>query len=121
VIDGGSNEVGLNVITITGQTYTQADYAGTFNFSGVRNTVPNPFWFYGVTSIDAAGNGTYISYTDRAGGATPANYVRVLSASGVISDPADATYHGQLSFGKDITVRTNTNASGRHGLTIGFK
>jgi hypothetical protein len=109
------------VVQLTGQTYTQADYAGTQNFSSIRNTVPNPFWAYGVTSVDAAGNGTYLSYTDSAGGSTPANYVRVLSASGVVTDPADATSHGQMSFNKDITVRTNTNASGRFGLTIGFK
>jgi len=112
---------GFMVITITGQTYTQADYAGIYNFSGIRNTVPNPGWAYGVTSIDAAGTGTYLSYTDSGGGATPANYTRVLSSSGVVTDPADSTFHGQLSHNKDISVRTNTNASGRYGLTIGFK
>jgi hypothetical protein len=121
-IDGSSNNVGLIVITITGQTYTQSDYAGTLNFSAIRNTVPNPFWAYGVSSADAAGNGTYLSYTDSVGGATPANFTRVLSSSGVLSDPADVTYHGQMSYNKDISVRTNTSASsGRYGLTIGFK
>jgi hypothetical protein len=111
----------FGVIMITGQTYTQADYAGTHNFSSIRNNVPNPFWAYGVTSADAAGNGTYLSYTDSGGGATPASFQRVLSSSGVVTDPADATYHGQMSYNNDITVRTNTNASGRYGLTVGFK
>jgi len=106
---------------ITGQTYTQADYAGTWNFASIRNTVPIPGWGYGVTSIDAAGTGTYLSYTDRAGGPTPANYTRILSATGVITDPANDTYNGQLSYNKDISVNTNTNASGRDGLSIGFK
>jgi len=106
---------------LTGQTYTQSDYAGTINFSTIRNTVPNPFWAYGVSSVDAAGNGTYLSYTDSAGNATPASFQRVLSSSGVVTDPADATAHGQMSFNKDITVRTHTNASGRYGLVIGFK
>jgi hypothetical protein len=115
------NSYEFGVITITGQTYTQSDYEGTFNFFGIRNTVPNPFWVYGVTSIDAAGNGTYLSYTDSLGSATPSGYFRVLSATGVVTDPADATSHGQLSYNKDISVRTNTNASGRYGLTIGFK
>jgi hypothetical protein len=117
-----TNAYSFGVITFTGQTYTQLDYAGTYNFSAIRNTVPNPLWAYGVTSADAAGNGTYLSYTDSAGSATPANFTRVLSATGVLTDPADATYHGQLSYNKDISVRTNTSASsGRYGLTIGFK
>ena len=64
-MDSGS--YGFNVITITGQTYTQSDYAGIRNFSTIRNTVPNPGWAYGVASIDAAGNGTYLSYTDSGG------------------------------------------------------
>jgi fibronectin type 3 domain-containing protein len=109
------------VITITGATYIQSDYAGTLNFFSIRNTVPNPYWNYGVSSVDAVGNGTYLSFTDSMGNPTPANFTRVLSASGVITDPADATYHGQLSYNMDMAVRTNTSASGRYGLTIGFK
>jgi hypothetical protein len=90
----------------------------------IRNAVTpagNPVWIYGTSSVDAAGNGTYLSYTDSVGGAAPADYTRVLSASGVVTDPADATAHGQMSYNKDIAVRTNTNAAGRHGIVIGFR
>ena len=111
----------LIVITVTGQTYTQSDFAGTFNFFTIRNNVPNPAWSYGVTSIDVDGNGTYLSYTDIGGGAAPGPFRRVLSASGVITDPDDITGHGQMSYNKDITVRTNTSAAGRYGMPIGFK
>jgi hypothetical protein len=121
IVTSDINDYEFGVITITGQTYTQSDYAGMWNFSMIRNNVPNPGWNYGVTSVDAAGNGTYLSYTEGAGGAAPANFVRVLSASGVVTDPADATYNGQLSYNKDISVHTNTSGSGRYGLTIGFK
>jgi len=120
-ISSQSGSYSFNVLTLTGQTYTQSDYAGTWNFTSIRNTVPNPYWNYGVASVDAAGTGTYLSFTDSVGSATPANYSRILSATGVVTDPADATYHGQLSYNKDIAVRTNTSASGRYGLTIGFK
>jgi hypothetical protein len=121
VISGNSsdNNYGLTVMTTTGQTYTQSDYAGIRKFSTIRNNVP-PVWSYGVSSVDAAGAGTYLSYTDSRGGATPANFTRVLSASGVVTDPADDTAHGQMSYNKDITVRTNTNAAGRYGIVIGF-
>jgi len=121
MINGGSNNYGLIVITITGQNYTQSDYEGIFNFFAIRNNVPNPGWSYGVASVDAAGNGTYLSYTDSGGGAAPGAFQRVLSAIGVVTDPADATAHGQMSYNKDITVRTNTNAAGRYGIVIGFK
>jgi hypothetical protein len=116
----GDNTYEFGVVTITGQTYTQSDYVGTWNFTSIRNTVPNPYWSYGVSSVDAAGNGTYLSFTDSAGNPTPANYTRVLSASGVITDPANDTTHGQMSYNKDINVRTYTT-SGRYGLTVGFK
>ena len=119
--NGGNSSYGFHVITTTGQTYTQSDYAGIYNWSVIRNGAPNPGWAYGVSSVNAAGTGTYLSYTDSIGGATPGDYTRVLSASGVITDPADPTAHGQMSYNKDITVRTNTNANGRYGLIIGFK
>jgi hypothetical protein len=123
IIDGESNDVGFNVLTITGQTYVQSDYEGIHNWFVVRNT-PNPawkpVWAYGVSSIDAAGNGTDLSYTDSLGGVAPPDFIRLLSASGVVTDPADATAHGQMSYNKDITVRTNTNTTGRYGIIIGL-
>jgi fibronectin type 3 domain-containing protein len=119
-IESSGTSYFFGVITFTGQTYTQSDLAGTWNFTSIRNTVPNPLWNYGVSSIDAAGNGTYLSYTDSAGGATPASYIRALSASGVITDPANGTANGQLSYNKDMSVRTQTT-SGRYQITIGFR
>jgi hypothetical protein len=110
----------FGVLTITGQTYTQSDLSGTWNFTTIRNTLSNPYWNYGLGSIDAAGNGTYLSFTDSVGSPAPAPYALVLSSSGVITDPANATAHGQLSYNKDITVRTQTT-SGRYQITVGFK
>lgn len=121
VINGSGGNYGLIVVTISGQSYTQSDLAGTANFVAIRNSVPSPSWGYGTYSIDATGNATYLTYADSVGGATPADFSRVLSASGIVTDPADATYHGQLSYNKDLLVRTNTNAFGRYGLAIGFK
>ena len=104
---------------LTGQTYTQSDLAGTYNFSSIRNTL-TPSWSYGSLSIDATGTLTYLTYTDSVGGATPGASSRVLSASGVITSPTDTTFHAQLSYNKDLFVRTNTSA-GRYGLAISFK
>jgi len=118
IATAGINTYEFGVFTITGQTYTQSDYSGTWNFATIRNTPP--YWNYGVSSVDAAGTGTYLSFTDSAGSPTPANYTRLLSATGVITDPANATAHGQLSYNKEIAVRTQTT-SGRYQITIGFK
>jgi len=120
--DDTINRYTLRVITVTGQTtFTQADFAGKRHFIALRNTV-NPLWSYGETSNDATGNnGTYLSYTDTQGGATPANFGRIISSTGVMTDnstPVDATWHGQAAYNKNLTVRTNTNASGRHGISI---
>lgn len=111
----------LGVITVTGQTFTQADYAGTIPFAALRNSAPFPTWAYGVGSIDAAGNGSYLSYADSLGSPTPPAYIRLLSTTGVIADPADATFHGQLSYNKDITVQTNTTSTNNYGMTICIK
>jgi hypothetical protein len=124
VIDGVSNDVGFHVINITGQTYVQSDYEGIYNWFVVRNTPNpawNPVWVYGKSSVDAFGAGTYLSYTDSLGGAAPPEYTRLLSSSGVITDPADATAHGQMAYNKDINVRTNTNTTGRYGIVIGLR
>jgi len=109
---------GFMVITITGQTYVQSDLVGVANFIAVRNTL-SPSWAYGTFSVDVSGNATYLSYVDKAGNPTSPNFSRVLSSSGVMTDPADATCHGQLSYNKDIGG-TNTSA-GRYGLVISFK
>jgi len=111
-------DYGFMVIMVTGQTFTQADYAGTLSFVALRNSATNPTWTYGVGSIDAAGNGTYLSYV---GPPSPPTYIRHLSATGVITDPTDSTFHGQMSYNKNITTRTSTSATGNYGMNITFR
>lgn len=107
----------------TGATFIQADLAGTVYFNSLNSaTLVKPGWAYGSASHDATGTGTYLTYTDSAGGAMPGPYTRVLGSSGVITDPANPSYHGQLSYNKNLTVRTGTSAtSGRHQIVIGIK
>jgi len=107
---------------VTGQTYTQADYAGILYFNVINSaTLVKPGWAYGSGSIDNAGNGTYLTYKSSDNAPLPGPYTRVLSATGVVTDPASATSHGQFSYNKDLSVRTGTNTSGRHQLVIGIK
>lgn len=121
IVTTGINTYEFGVLTITGQTYVQSDLAGIYNFSGIRNTVPTPAWAYGAISVDTAGNGVYLSYTDNFGNPVPGSFFLSLSASGITTSPADASHHGQLSYNKDLLVRTNTSAAGRYGLSIIFK
>jgi hypothetical protein len=108
----------FQVIMVTGQTYAQADYAGIgMPFHLLRRNA----WARGTTTVDSSGAGTYLTWADSVGGSAPGNFIRVLSPTGAITDPADSNARGQMSFGKDIIVRTSTNASGNHGIVLGQK
>lgn len=110
-------------VQITGQTYTQSDLAFVQYFNVINSaTLANPGWAYGSGTIDNVGNGTYLTYKDSANAAMPGPYTRVLSTTGVITDPTSPTSNGQLSYNKDLTVRTGTSTTnGRNQLVIGFK
>ncbi len=113
---------GFMVIMVTGQTFTQADYSGIRTWVALRNFAPYPVWADGVAEIDAAGNGSYLSYADSSGGPpNPSTFTRYLSTTGVITDPADGTFHGQMSYNKDITVRTNTTGTSNHGMNFSIR
>jgi len=114
------NDYGHEVFTIKGQTFTQANLAGTYNFDTLRNALPNSLWAFGTFSADASGNGTYLSYSDSAGGSTPGSFVRNLATDGLITDPGNGTSHGQMSYSKDLFVQTSTTAGGFE-LGISFR
>jgi len=40
IATAGINKYEFGVFAITGQTYTQSDYSGTWNFATIRNTPP---------------------------------------------------------------------------------
>lgn len=73
----------LMVIMVTGQTFTQADYAGAFPFVEFRN-LPYLMWAFGIGSIDATGNGSYLSYrnTLREGGGDSSNGSLSIAGTG---------------------------------------
>jgi hypothetical protein len=120
--DVGDNINWIFVFMVDGQTFSQPDHDGIFSWASLRNFVPNPGWDHGVIDIDASGNGSYLSYEDSLGGGpSPSTFVRNLSSTGVITDPADATYHGQMSYNKDITIRTNTTGTRDYGLAISIR
>ncbi|HWS15478.1 MAG TPA: hypothetical protein VN450_04715, partial [Candidatus Methylomirabilis sp.] len=119
-----STAYSFGVINITGQTYIQADLAGVSYFNSLTSaTLVKPGWAYGSTSMDNVGTGTYLTYEDSAGGVTPGPFTRAMDSAGVVTttDPTPSMYNGQLSYNKNLTVRTGTNASGRHQLVIGIK
>jgi hypothetical protein len=118
----GAQEYEFGVLTITGQTYTQADLAGVTYFTVINSaTFGKPGWAYGSSSMDNVGNGTYLTYQDATNGAMPPPYTLVISATGVMTAPANPSYHGQLSWNKDLIVRTGINANGRSQLVISIR
>jgi hypothetical protein len=111
-------------IQVTGQTYTQADLAGTYYWNTINSaTLVKPIWSYGSSLIGNTGNGTYLTYKDSANGAMPGPYTRDMNSAGVVTttDLTPSMFHGQLSYNMDLLVRTGTSASGRHQLSISIK
>jgi hypothetical protein len=102
-------------ILVTGQTFTTADLAGAGNFHNIWDTG----WNRGTFVIDTAGNQTYLSNLNSAGNAViPANDVVSITASGALTKSSNASYHGQLSFNKNMNVHTDTDANGHSRIGI---
>lgn len=110
------------VIQFLGQTYTQADLAATWRFH-VLYGWNAPGWLKGTWTIDSAGVGTYDSSTymsDFGPAVPPASETLALAPNGIITNPANLTYHGMMSSGKDLYVRTRTSGQ-RYSIAISVK
>jgi hypothetical protein len=96
-----------------GQTYTQADLAGTI--------VPHAFlsdsassWAYATRVVDLLGNETFVSFLNSDGNTTfGSSFMINVDGAGNISLPGNTDSHGgMLSFGKDLLVRIGDSTSG---------
>jgi len=108
-------------IALTPSTYSLGDLAGSYNSHKLINGA-TPLWAYGYLSIDASGAATYASYLDSSGNsALPGAFVLAMDQQGVLTNAADQSYHGKLSFFKDMFVSTGTGPTGEYSLGIALK
>ena len=107
----------------TGQTFTQADMAGTWR-SHALVSKPSK-WEYGVVSFDGSGVLTNLEYQDSNGENDPSGDSPTVNLDSTgkltISQPLNPSFHGQASFDKKMAVFTETEAPGEYSLTIALK
>lgn len=98
----------LRVILGTGQTFTMGDLAGTYNFASLFDG-SSTLWQYGTVTVNSAGVSDFLSYLDSTGSSTlPASVTISMNATGTITNVADSTSRGTMSFNKDLFVSTFT-------------
>jgi len=114
----------LRVIQGTGQTFTMGDLAGAYNFSSLFDG-SSALWQYGTVTINSSGVTDFLSYLDSTGSSTiPASVTISMTAAGTITNAADPTNHGTMSFNKDLFVSTFTAGavgSEIYGLSFAVK
>jgi hypothetical protein len=111
---------GFTVVIGTGQTFNQADLAGTYDFHGLDSGSP-PYWHFLTLTFDTSGTYTCSDFLNSAGNTTlPAGDTYNMDISGAITSPSNPSYHGRMSYNKDMYVRTRTS-SGRYGMGIAVK
>jgi len=112
-------------IQFLGDTYVQADLAGTWRFNTLYGLNP-PGWLKGTWTIDAVGTGTYDPTSllnDLLQVPVFAPEQLNLAANGIITNQATPSYHGMLSAGRDLYVRTRSHGTPpvRYSIAIAVK
>jgi hypothetical protein len=115
----------INITTNDGNSLTLADLKGGYAYNALA-AGSGPLSAYGSLQIDGSGVTTFSSYLDSAGSsALPAGFTLAVDTvdtlTGILANAADSTFHGKLSYYKDMLVFTRTESNGSHGVYIGLK
>jgi hypothetical protein len=102
----------LRIIQMTGQTYMQADLAGTIVPHAFISTAASA-WAYATRDVDLLGNETFTSFLGSDGGTSFGDpFLIIIDGAGNISLPGDTNSHGgMLSYGKDLLVRVGDSGT----------
>ena len=108
-------------IVLTPVNYTLAQLAGTYAVHTLAG-LPSPLWANGTLAIDGAGIASAVSYLDSTGStALPGPVALSMDPEGTVTNSADPSYHGKLSYFDDLLVATRTGASGSYSLSLMLK
>jgi hypothetical protein len=101
----------FRVAIVSGQSFVQGDLAGVYGWHMLTSgaTVAQSSWGHGELTIDAAGNATFQSAVSPGGSTTPAGFTLQISSSGAVSRADVPSYAGQMAYGKDFYVRTQSS------------
>lgn len=119
-IEPGVTNYDLMILTISGGSFAQADLAGNWNFHTFGAGASSE-WSYGTLTIDASGTGTHSGYNSSAGYPTPPSSSFSITSNGEITTPANSSWHGTISSGKDLICATATTGTGEYNIYLGVK
>jgi hypothetical protein len=110
-----------NIVSGDPNTFSLSDLTGTY---GLQQLVvdTSTLWASGVMSVNSSGSAVFSAFTDSNGNsASPAGISMGITTDGILSNAADTTFNGKLSYFKDMLVFTRTESSGAYGLSIGLR
>jgi hypothetical protein len=108
-------------ILLTQTSYLLTDLAGSYGYHALIGGAA-PLWAHGTQDFGVAGGASFSSYRDASGSTTlPGADTLALDQQGLLTNSADASYNGQLSYFKDMIVSTRTEASGASSLSINLR
>lgn len=112
----------INIFGPDSNVFALSDLEGSYNVSRF-NVGASVFSAYASLVIDASGAGQFTSYLDSSGSTTlPSGFtLGIVSSTGALSNSADSTLHGKLSYYKDLMVFTRTDSTGGYGYYIALK
>jgi len=120
----------INIVASDTNQLYPADLAGAYNLNQLAVGL-NPLWASCLLTIDASGGSLFTDFLDSEGGTTPPANMNLAidtvvdptrpAMSGILTNAADATFHGKLSYYKDMAIFTRTEPGGRYSLSIGLK
>ena len=105
------------------QTFTTADFEGTWNFRGLVSGYPGDFesWAYGTMTCDS--NGDFVQWaTNRTGEINQVSGTLEISPERIITIPGGSghgsAFHGVMNGNKDVIVATLNDGGGGYALII---
>lgn len=111
----------VNTIASDPNTFSPADLEGTYGFHLLKSS-STPLTASGTITINASGAAGYSSFADSDGNVLlPAGFNLAVNADGSLSNAADPTFFGKLSYFKEMLVMSNTDTSGVSSLSIALK
>lgn len=120
----------INIVASDTNALNLADLAGAYNLNQLAVGL-NPLWASCLLTIDAAGASVFSDYLDSAGGTTPPANMNLAidtvvdptrpAMTGILTNAADSTFHGKLSYLRDMVIFTRTEPGGLYSLSIGLK
>jgi hypothetical protein len=111
----------VNIVANDPNTFTPADLAGNYDLHKLQAGA-SALSAYGTVVINGSGAAAFSSYADSSGAtALPAGFSLAIDASGSLSNAADPSFLGKLSYFKEMFVVTGTDSPGACSLSIALK